>query len=222
MKSNLLPIAREGWSYLAVSALLFALFALFDLDFLQFVAFLATLFFLFVFRNPERQNILYQENSVVSPVDGTVVSIEELDNENGYAYKIEVESSYLNVSLLRVPFTSSLEYIKIQKGARLSPLNSLSKYINENAELIFSDKKSSNKIKITHKLNQSFKSIDIDIIKSQNLFQGLRYGVMLNGVTTLYLPHNFRLNINIGNELTASESLIGYFTTKKAGTDSEA
>jgi phosphatidylserine decarboxylase len=158
--------------------------------------------------------MLYQENSIVSPVDGTVVSIEELHGEENSGYKVEIEGTYLNVSLLRVPFTSSLEHIEIQRGARLSATSPLSKNINENAELIFADKRSSNKIKIIHKLKQSFETIDIDIIKAQDLLQGTRYGLMINGITTIYLPTNFRLNIGLGSELIASETLIGYFTNE--------
>jgi phosphatidylserine decarboxylase len=75
--------------------------------------------------------------------------------------------------------------------------------------------KSSNKIKVLHKLKQSFKSIDIDIQESQSLMQGARYGLMVNGITTIYLPHNFRLNVGIGSELVASETLIGYFMDGK-------
>ncbi|MCK9473184.1 phosphatidylserine decarboxylase [Sulfurimonas sp.] len=215
MRSNLLPIAKEGWNYLAGAVASFLLFALFDLNLLQFLAFVTTLFFVFIFRNPERASMLYQENSVVSPVDGVVALIEELQNENSYAYKVEVQSSYLNVALLRAPFTSSLEKIELHKGARLSAIKSLSKDINENVKLTFIDAKTSNKIKIVHRLKQSIKGIDIDAIKGQNLLQGSRYGFVLNGVTELYLPHNFRINIGIGNELRASESLIGYFTTDK-------
>lgn len=211
MKSNLLPIAKEGWNYLIGSLALLLTFAFFDLDFFKFLAFVATLFFIFVFRNPERENMLYQENSVVSPVDGTIVSIEELHEKSGSGFKVEIDNTYLNVALLRIPFTSTLERIEMRKGARLSPLSPLSNNINENTELVFSDKKSSNKIKVVHKLKQSFKSIDIDIKETQTLIQGARYGLMINGVTTIYLPHNFRLNVGIGSELVASETLIGYF-----------
>lgn len=215
MRSNLLPIAKEGLNYVIISALLLIFFMIFDFDFLEFLTFFTTLFFIFIFRNPERESMLYQENSVVSPVDGAVTSIEELENDNDYAYKIDIDGSYFNVALLRTPFTSSLEEITIYKGARLSPFNSLSKELNENAALVFKDKSSSNKIKIVHRLKQSIKSIDIDIIKAQNLLQGSRYGLMVNGITSIYLPHNFRLNISVGAELMASETLLGYFTTDK-------
>jgi phosphatidylserine decarboxylase len=211
MKNNLLPIAKEGWSYIVGATLLFVLFIFLDLGFLQFFAFLAIIFFIFLFRNPERQHVYYEKNSVVSPVDGVTVSIEELKDDE-YAYKIKIDSSYLNVSLLRTPFNSSLKHVSKLNGARLSPLNSLSKSINENSELIFMDE-NSNTAKISHRVKQSFMGIKIEAIESQNLNQGSRYGVMVNGITTLYLPQSFRLNISVGSELVASETLIGYFTT---------
>ncbi|MCK4737887.1 MAG: phosphatidylserine decarboxylase, partial [Sulfurimonas sp.] len=93
-----------------------------------------------------------------------------------------------------------------------STLSSLSKKINENSELIFIDK-NSNTAKVSHRVKQSFMGINIKAREFQNFNQGSRYGVMVNGVTTLYLPQNFRLNISVGSELVASETLVGYFTT---------
>ncbi|HUH42022.1 MAG TPA: phosphatidylserine decarboxylase [Sulfurimonas sp.] len=214
MKNNLLPIAKEGWNYVIGAVIAFIVFTFFDLNFLEFTAFLATLFFIFVFRNPEREYVLYQEDSVVSPVDGTVISIEELHSDEHKGYKVEIDSTYLNVALLRVPFTSTLQSVKLSRGAKLSAQSPLSNSINENAELIFTDIKSSNKMRVVHKLKQTFKSIDIDIIEGQNALQGARYGLMINGITTLYLPENFRLNVSLGSELKASDTLIGYFTNE--------
>ncbi len=214
MRNNLLPIAKEGWNYVAGAVVAFIIFTFLDFNFLEFLMFLITIFFIFVFRNPEREYVLYQEDSVSSPVDGVVVSIEELHDDIHNGYKVEIDTSYFNVALLRVPFTATLESIHITRGARLSAQNQLSNSINENAELVFCDTKSSNRITVVHKLKQSFKAIDIDIIKAQNLMYGSRYGLMINGTTTLYLPANFRLNIGLGSELSASETLIGYFTNE--------
>lgn len=210
MKNNLLAITKEGWSYIICSIFFFIVFAILDFDYLQFFTFLLILFFLFIFRNPQRQQQYYQDNSVTSPVDGVITSIKELKN-NDYLYKIEINSSYMDVSLLRVPFNSSIECLVKQNGARLSIHSSLSKNLNENVELIFIDKKS-NKLKILHKLKQSFMGLHIKPITFKNIKQGSKYGIMLNGTTTIYLPKNFRLNVDTGSEVTASESLIGYFT----------
>ncbi len=210
MRNNLLPVAKEGWSFVLSAVLVFFLFTILDLEFLAFMVFLATLFFLFVYRNPERLVPIYQEKSVVSPVDGVVLSIEEL-KESEYAYKIEINTTYTDVSVLRVPFTSKIKEFTLTHGTRISRFNKLSKKLNENLEITFEDE-SKNSLKISHMLQQSFDGIKIDILKQQKFQQGARYGVMLHGITTIYLPQNFRLNINVGNQIKASESLLGYFS----------
>ena len=210
MKNNLLPIAKEGWNYIAGAFVAFVVFSFFDSDFLEFFAFLSILFFIYVFRNPEREIINFQQASVISPVDGVVSAIEEL-KDTEYSYRVEIDSSYFSVGLLRVPLTSSLIDVKVYNGSRLSKSSTSFNDLNENATLIFSDN-NKNIIKVNHRLKQSFKSIKIEAIKSQNLHQGARYGFMVNGITTLYLPKNFRLNLSVGSELCAAESLVGYFT----------
>lgn len=210
MRNNLFPIAKEGWNFVGYSVLAFIVFAVFDFDFFEFISFLAIIFFIFVYRNPEREMPTFQDSSVVSPVDGVVSSIEEIEDKE-YSYKIEVNSSYLDVSVLRVPMNSTLEFFSIKHGARLSQFDSLAKNINENAQLVFTDS-NSNKVKVLHMLKQSFDGIKVGVIENQKLSQASRYGVMVNGITTIYLPQNFRLNISVGNELKASETLIGYFS----------
>lgn len=210
MTNNLFFIAKEGWNFILYSVLAFVLFMVIDFEFLAFFAFIFTVFFIFIYRNPERQVPIFQELSVVSPVDGVVLSIEEMDDST-YVYKVEIDTTYTDVSVLRIPFTSSIKQFSIVKGARVSRFNTLGKKLNENSEIVFEDEKN-NKIKIVHRLKQSFDGIKIDVLEEQKFQQGSRYGVMINGISTIYLPQNFRLNINVGNQIKASESLIGYFS----------
>ena len=210
MKSNLLPISSAGFKYIGYTALAFIVLTIFDLDFLAFVSFILLVFLVFVYRNPEREVLSFESNSIFSPVDGRVISIEEI-KDSKYAYKIEVKSNYLDVGVLRAPLDATLESIEMKKGARLSDSSLLNKEINENVELTFVDS-NSNSIKLKHQLERSFDSLNIDVTISQNIRQSLRYGVMVNGTTTIYLPHNFRVNVARGNELKASQTLIGYFS----------
>lgn len=209
-QNNLLPVSKEGWSFVGYSISAFIIFWILDLEFFQFFSFIAILFFLFVFRNPERQTPNYKEQSVVSPVDGTVELIEEIVDAY-YSHKIEIKSSYFDVSVLRAPMNSSLCSIRKENGARLPSSSNLSKLINEKAELVFEDP-NANKIKISHLSLQNFDEIKLDAIKAQNFSQGSRYGVMLKGITTIYLPKDFKLNISVGNEISGSQTLIGYFS----------
>lgn len=210
MKNNLLPIAKEGFTRIGFTIIAFIIFSFFDFNLLEFLSFLTLLFLIYVYRNPERMIPSFEELSVVSPVDGVLLSIEELKNEE-YSYKLEINSNYLNVSLLRAPLNSVIKNIDVNHGARLSHTSILSRYINERVELIFQDNYK-NKIKVSHILKQSFDNIKLDIMNKESLIQGSRYGLMVNGITTLYLPQNFRINVSIGEELNSSQSLIGYLS----------
>lgn len=210
MKSNLLPISSAGFKYIGYTALAFIVLVIFDLDFLAFISFISLVFLVFVFRNPERELVSFESNSIFSPVDGRVISIEEI-KDSKYAYKIDIKSNYLDVGVLRAPLDATLESVAIQRGTRLPDSSLLSKKINENAELVFIDG-SGNSIKLKHQLARSFDNLNIDISSSQKIRQSLRYGVMINGTTTIFLPSNVRMNIAIGSELKASQTLIGYFS----------
>ena len=210
MRANLLPVAQEGWKYIASTFAFLILFFIFDLDLLIFFTSFLLLTFIYSFRNPERQLPMFEKLSVVSPSDGIVKSIIEL-KDSEYAYRIDIESSSFNVGVLRVPLNAKLGSVTKSNGSRVPKNSKLFNDTNENVELVFVDD-NKNRLKVTHRLKQSFVPLFIDIMKAQNLRQTARYGLMLNGVTSVYLPHNFRLNINVGNEVKASESLIGYFS----------
>ena len=210
MRANLLPIAQEGWKYIASTFAFLILFSLLDLDFLTLFTSLLLIAFLFLFRNPERQLPMFEKLSVVSPSDGVVKAIVELQ-ESPYSYRVDIESTCLDVAVLRAPLSAKLESITKYNGTRVSKNSKLFNDTNENVVLVFVDE-NLNRLKIIHRLKQSFAPLFIEKIQSQNLQQTGRYGLLINGVTSIYLPNNFRLNVNVGNELKASESLIGYFS----------
>jgi len=210
MSNNLLPIAKEGFNRIGVAFLVFIFFSIFDFKFLGFISFITVLALIFIYRNPERMSPILEVKSVVSPVDGTVISIEELENSE-YAYKIEIDSNYFDVSLLRSPLSAAVKSVELMRGARLSKDSPLAKELNERVEIVFEDS-FENSVKIKHMLKQSFDRIKVDLNTKQNTIQGARYGLMINGITTIYLPQNFRVNLSIGQEVNASQSLVGYFS----------
>jgi len=210
MKTNLLPLAKEGISYFLYSLAFFILFLLLDFDFLAFLTFAITLFIGYSFRNPERELCVFEATSFLSPVDGIVQSIEELEDDE-YAYKIEIQSSCTDVAVLRVPSNAIVSKLLKYNGTRTSKDSKLFTTLNENVEISFITQEE-NKFQIIHTLERSFAPLFIELDEKQKLFQTTRYGLMLNGRTSIYLPQNFRVNITIGSEVKASESLMGYFS----------
>ncbi len=210
MNKNLLPIAKEGVYSIALSAVFVLILLVLDLEFLAFMGILALVFLVFSFRNPERSLPEFSELSVLAVSDGVVNSIDEIDDSE-YAYKIEVESNLLDVAILRTPFNATLIEATHSKGTRVSKKSELFSDLNEVLELVFEDS-NKNKIKVIHRVKQSFAPLYFDAITLQKISQTSRYGVMISGVTTYYFPDNFRANVNVGKEIKASESLMGYFS----------
>jgi len=210
MNKNLLPIAKFGVAKISYALILLVVFLVLDFDVLSFITFVITLALVYIYRNPEREVVLFEKNSVVTPCDGTVVSIEELENEE-YAYKVTIENNFKDVGVLRAPMNSKLTYVKLTRGAKTSVVSPLFEKINENATLVFEDE-NTHKVKIVHRMKQNLDNLSVDALSAQMFAQGTRYGFMANGVTTIYLPQNFRLSLNIGNEVEASQTLIGYFS----------
>ena len=52
----------------------------------------------------------------------------------------------------------------------------------------------------------------LSFISQGEVLQAHRYGFMLNGLSSIYLPSNSRVGIKEGMTLKAGESLIGYFS----------
>ncbi len=210
MNKNLLPIAKEGFKPLLVSLSFTLLFLIFDLDFFLALSLLFLLILLFLFRNPERHLVPSKELRLLSPADGVVRNIEELDDAE-YGYRVEIESRYSDVALLRVPADLVLNSMSKRNGTRLPVSSRLHSDLNEKMELVFSDA-SEKKVKLVHILKRSCAPINCDMVVGQKLHQGERYGYMLNGLTTFYLPKDVRLHLAVGDELKASESLLAYFS----------
>jgi len=210
MNYNILPIASAGFKYIASSIFAFILFTFLDFNFLALSSFTLIFIFLYLYRNPEREFEIYEQYSFLSPADGEILSIEELKNDADYAYKIEIQSNYKDLSILRVPFDATLTSVVATQGTHLSHNSKLSSKLNESLELVFNDA-SSRKTKIMHQVGRSFDTIHINVMEDRILRQTNRYGFLLNGTITIYTPKNFRLNVHAGNKLYAANSILGYF-----------
>lgn len=210
MKNNFFIVSKNGYKHIVYALFATIIFGILDLEFFSLLSFISALFFVYSFRNPEREIAFLDEKAVVSPVDGIVKAIDELQDDD-YAYRVLIESNYMNVGVLRVPLRGHLETTKVIRGARTSKKSKLFYELNETAELVFIDEHN-NKVKVLHRLKQSFTPVNIEVSKNDTLHKGSRYGYAINSMSELYLPKNFRLDIKPNSEIQSSNSLIGYFS----------
>lgn len=208
MESNLFILHKSAIRYIAYASVAFVLFLILDLDLLAALAFGFIFFAAYVFRDPEKSLKDFEKNAFVSPVDGEVLDIEYLEDD-AFAYKVTIASAYQDISILRVPYSAKVQNFTTVKGTRLAMSAELFEILNEYAsyELMDDD---GHIVKVVHRLSRSFAPLSLSIKESQEIIKGERYGVMLSGVTTIYLPKSFKLHLTARTTVSAGETLFGY------------
>ena len=205
--SDTFIISIAGYKRIAVAFGLFILFSIAEWDLFRLLAFFAILFFVFIYRNPEREIPYLQKGAVLSPVDGKVIAINTLDN----GFEVVVRSSLADCSILRSPILSKVKSYHIRHGARLSTDVRKSMLLNEKVEIDFEDSKN-NVIHVEHILDNSIDDIMINLHPDYEINQGKRYGVMTKGKSIIRFPLSSRLSLHVGSHLKAGESLMGYIS----------
>ena len=77
MKETVIPVAREGYPFVAFAAFASLIFALLEYDLIALVLLFLTGFVVYFFRDPERISP-DDDDVVVSPADGKVILVEKI------------------------------------------------------------------------------------------------------------------------------------------------
>jgi phosphatidylserine decarboxylase len=115
-------IAREGYIFIIVSAF-FTISAGFTApNWVTLIFFLITAFIVWFFRNPERKTPP-DEKLVISPADGEVIKIEDIEDHElvtGRFRKICIFMNVFSVHVNRIPYAGRIETIRYYKGKFLT------------------------------------------------------------------------------------------------------
>jgi phosphatidylserine decarboxylase len=132
---NKLPIAWEGIPFVLGGATLTALFFMFDLQFLAIGLGLLTLFTVYFFRDPDR-NLVAQQNAVLTPADGKILAIRNLETGDyrlgDKAIKISIFMSVFNAHINRIPVAGKISRLAYHPGRFFSANLDKASLHNEN------------------------------------------------------------------------------------------
>jgi phosphatidylserine decarboxylase len=138
---------KEGFTIIIVSFVLIAVAALLaeqfiGLKWLRIALQLTLLVFLVLilqfFRNPDRQPLAL-ENAVVSPVDGKVVIVKEVEEPEyfkGKRLQVSIFMSPLNVHVTRYPVSGKVVFSKYHPGKYLVAWHPKSSTLNERTTIV--------------------------------------------------------------------------------------
>lgn len=200
-----LKFAREGHGLILAIFLLF-IFALFFSFALGIIFGLGFFFAAFFFRDPERE-IPDVAGAILSPADGRIVGIKEV-NENGQeSVKISIFLSIFDVHVNRAPIYGELFVKEYRKGKFLDARNPASGQLNEAYLLGIKN----------GELNLFFKLIAGKIARrvvvkpevGDKIEQGERIGIIKFGSRAeVYLPKGCLLKVKEGDKVRGGESIV--------------
>ncbi len=224
---NRLPFARAGLAELLVmgsSLLAIALASLCGalkwtgpLSWLLWLVAVAALVFLGIvvwfFRNPRRTTPLDPEVAI-SPADGKVVEIEEIDHDEylgGKAIKIGIFLSLFNVHINRTPIPARVIGLKYRPGKFLNAMRPESARENEQVAVMLESLDGCRPMIVRQITGAVARRIVCWVKPGDELQQGQQFGMIkLGSRTELVVPYEsgLRIEVKIGDKVKAGESVL--------------
>ena len=112
-------------------------------SFLQILSLILFVFILWFFRNPKR-NVTLNPNSILSPADGKIIIIEEVNETeffNDKRKKVSIFLSPLDIHVNRYPVSGKIIFSKYHKGKYLVAWHPKSSDKNERTTVVIDNKK---------------------------------------------------------------------------------
>ncbi|PIP36862.1 MAG: phosphatidylserine decarboxylase family protein [Desulfobacterales bacterium CG23_combo_of_CG06-09_8_20_14_all_52_9] len=212
IRSNRIPIARSGYPFVLIAALVTGGFALIGFGILAILGLMTTLFIVYFFRDPDRKDPVESE-VIVAPADGRVVSIEAAAKGPFSAEpckKIGIFMSLLDVHVNRMPFEGRIAEIRYNTGSFMAADRSQASGLNErNAILV--ETRGGRWISVVQVAGLIARRIVCRIRENEALARGERFGLIRFGSRVdLYLPESTPLRVHVGDRVRGGISVIGY------------
>ena len=204
-------IHKEGYKFLAISILI-TFIVLFFSKFLGFISILITVWVYYFFRDPERV-IIEDDNYLVSPADGEIIKVEEVDGpkelglENKRFKKISIFMNVFDCHVNRTPCGGKIEEILYKPGKFFNA--SLDKASEDNERNYFKIKDfNNNEIIVVQIAGLIARRIVCESNREQELKQGDRIGMIRFGSRADVYYENYEPLVKVGQKAISGETLL--------------
>ena len=212
MFSKIFPkLHSEGYKFLVIAVVLTIIFYSLS-NFLGLVGLVLTIWVYYFFRDPERV-IIEDDNYLVSPADGEVIKVEEVDGpkelglENKKFNKISIFMNVFDCHVNRTPCAGLVEEILYKPGKFLNA--SLDKASEDNERNYYKIKDPhGNEIVIVQIAGLIARRIVCETNKNQDLKQGERIGMIRFGSRADIYYENYKPLVKIGQRSISGETLL--------------
>lgn len=202
-------IAKEGWPFLAVTAIIALALQSFGLGFLSFLVWVFFLFELQFFRDPPRY-IPGPANAVSSPADGRIVAVERCEDPYAgrEALKISVFMNVFNVHSNRAAIAGKVKSVDYFPGSFVNADLDKASIENERNAVVI---ETANGVDVTlvQVAGLIARRILCYVKPGDSLEKGDRYGFIRFGSRVdVYLPVESVPKVVIGDKVQASTTIL--------------
>ena len=212
MFSKIFPkIHTEGYKFIVIAVFITIIFLIIN-NFLGLIGILLSVWVYYFFRDPER-TIIGDDSFLVSPADGEVIKVEEVDGpkelglENKKFKKISIFMNVFDCHVNRTPCSGIVEDILYKPGKFLNA--SLDKASEDNERNYYKIKdKHGNDIVVVQIAGLVARRIVCETNKNQELHQGDRIGMIRFGSRADVYYENYEPLVKVGQTAISGETLL--------------
>ena len=205
------PIHTEGYKFILIGVFVTIILLILN-SFLGLIGTLITIWVYYFFRDPERV-IIEDDNYLVSPADGEVIKVEEVDGpkevglNNKKFKKISIFMNVFDCHVNRTPCSGKVEEILYKPGKFLNASFDKASEDNERNYYKILDKDGNNII-VVQIAGLIARRIVCETNKNQKLNQGERIGMIRFGSRADVYYENYEPLVKIGQKAISGETLL--------------
>ena len=204
-------IHTEGYKFIVIAVFITIIFLIIN-NFLGLIGLLLTVWVYYFFRDPERV-IIGDDSYLVSPADGEVIKVEEVDGpkelglENKKFKKISIFMNVFDCHVNRTPCSGTIEEILYKPGKFLNA--SLDKASEDNERNYYKIKdKHGNEIIVVQIAGLVARRIVYEVNNNQQINQGDRIGMIRFGSRADVYYENYEPLVKVGQTAISGETLL--------------
>lgn len=204
------PVIKEGYAFIAAALLLTIVVGFAISPYWAVAPGMLTLFFAFFFRNPKRM-IPEDSSLVVSPADGKVMGVVEVEHDdfvNEPCNKVIIFLSVFDVHINRSPIAGEIKFQQYTCGRFIPAYKDAVGFENERHTIGI---ESGNfRVSVTQIAGILARRIVSWVTLDDILQKGQRYGLIKFGsCTELVMPKNVEIVVKKGDKVIGGETIIG-------------
>ena len=216
----LVPIAREGWPFIAIFAVATAVLATVH-GLLGLLGLVLTLWCVYFFRNPKRTTPV-TDNLVIAPADGRVLSTgivpvpDDLDLPKGKWRRISIFMNVFDVHVNRAPVAGKVIATSYHKGAFLNASLNKASEQNERQNMVL-EMASGQPVGVVQIAGLVARRILFEAAVGDYLNIGQQYGIIRFGSRVdVWLPATTPVYVLVGQTTIAGETILADLLGKTA------